>query len=189
MCDLTDFLTAHPKSRKIRALNESELSDLSNHKVPSDILDFLSNEGISTYQNDFFCTTLPQEHFQTLSDWGLKGETCYVFLKTAFGSLCFLHKGKVFQLDPFYGYLYKGRFPFCEFMNLLAPMDSFMEGCYFDIYQKMKNKQTLAPDEIFALVPALPLGGSLETSHVEVVKMREHLGFLAQLFDNKTTNP
>lgn len=189
MCDLADFLAAHPKSKKIGTFNESDLSDLEKKKIPSDLIEFLRNEGISTYHNDFFCTTLPQEHFKTLSEWGLKGEDCYTFLKTAFGSLCFLNKSKVFQLDPFYGYLFKGRFDFCKFMNLLAPMDSFMEGCYFDVYQKIKKKQTLAPEEIYALTPALPLGGSFETSHFEVVKMREHLGFLAQLFDNKTTNP
>ena len=185
MYTIDDFLAVNPRTRKIGSIAEQVLTDLSNHQVPADIIEFLQREGIATYRDDFFCTTVPQDYFDTLHEWGLKGSECYTFLKTAFGSLCFSLKGKIFQLDPISGYLYKGRFDFCDFMNLLAPMDSFMKGCYFGIYQKIEKRQPLAPDELYGLVPALPLGGSLETSTFEVMKAREHLSILAQLFNNK----
>ncbi|GAB3573340.1 T6SS immunity protein Tdi1 domain-containing protein [Hymenobacter daeguensis] len=185
MCNLDDFLATNPRTRKIKSIDESAISELAEYHTPPDIIAFLHTEGIATFRDDFFCSTLPREHFETLSEWGLKGEECHTFLKTALGSLCFSLKGKIYQLEPLKGIVYKGRFPFCEFMNLLVPMDSFMEGSYFDIYQKIKSKVKLRPDEIYGLTPALPLGGSLETSTFEVVKLREHLAFLAQLFDNK----
>lgn len=186
MCDLTKFYKYNPRSRNVGLFSEHTLSLLSKLKIPPDIIKFLQDEGLTTYCDDFFYTTLPQDHYQTFSEWGLNGKDCFAFLKTAFGSLCFYKKGKIFQLDPISGYLYKGRFQFCEFMNLLVTMDSFMESCYFDIYQKIEKKQTLANDEMYALVPALPLGGSFETSRIEIVKMQEQHSFLAQLFGNKT---
>ena len=70
-------------------------------------------------------------------------------------------------------------------MNLMLTSDSILESCYFDIYEKHKTGNQLQYDEIYALLPALPIGGSFETSKYEVVKMREHLGFLAQLFGNQ----
>lgn len=185
MCDLTKFFKANPRSEKIASFQESDLQFLLEKNIPADIIEFLQTEGLATYRDNFFCTTMPQEHFQLFSEWGLKGENCYAFLKTAFGSLCFYKKGKIFQLNPITGSVYKGLFEFCGFMNLLAITDSFMESCYFDIYQEIKKNRVLKPDEIFALVPALPLGGSFKTSKFEVVKMREHLAFLAQLFGNK----
>jgi len=185
MCSIDDFLAANPRSRKIKTIDEQAIVALLKQQAPADMVEFLQQEGIATYRDDFFCTTVPQDYFDVLSEWGLKGAECFTFLKTAFGSLCFSLKGKIFQLDPLNGYLYKGRFDFCNFMNLLAPMDSFMEGCYFDIYQGIKKKHPLASDEIYGLVPALPLGGSFEKSAFEIVKVREHLSILAQLFDNK----
>ena len=187
MCDLIDFFNANP-GRRIRSFSENELSVLWDFKIPVDILEFLQTQGFSTYRDHFFSTTLPQKHFKLFSEWGLDGKDCFAFFKTALGSLCFYKKGKIFQIDPISGSLYKGRFEFCDFMNLLVPMDSFMESCYFDIYQKIPNKKVLAEDEMYALTPALPLGGSLETSRFEVVKFQEHLGFLAQLYNNKIRN-
>ena len=188
MCDLTDFFEAHPRSMRISSFDNYNLSVLEEYKLPKDIIEFLKKDGISTYHNDFLSSTLPQEHFQVFSEWGLKGTECFAFLKTALGTLCFYRAGKIFRLDPITGHLYKGKFEFCEFMNLVTTFDSFLESCYFDIYQKIEKKKVLAYDEIYGLVPALPLGGSFETSHFEVVKINEHLGFLAQLFDNKAKN-
>lgn len=42
----------------------------------------------------------------------------------------------------------------------------------------------LEQDEIYAIIPSLPLGGGQETSKLEVVKMREHLAILSELYGN-----
>ena len=188
MCDLKDFIEANQPVRRIHAFDEQSLSALSRDKVPVDIIEFLGQEGLSTYRDDFFWTTLPQDHFQTLTEWGLPGKQCFAFLKTAFGGLFFLKNDKIYRLDPFSGYLIESDFDLCTFLNLVLIMDLTLEACYFDIYQNHQNhrlNQPLQEGEVYGLVPALPLGGSFETSAIEVVKMHEYLAFLAQLFNNK----
>ncbi len=185
MVELDGFLEAHPRSRKAEPFAAADLAALAKHKTPPEIAEFLREEGRAGYRDDFFVSTLPQDHFAALSEWGLKGEQCHTFLRTAFGSLCFAMKGKIFQLEPLSGYLYKGRFGFADFMNVLAPMDAFLEGCWFDRYAQIKRRKKLGPDEIYGLSPALPLGGSFEGSKLEVVKLREHLAMLAELFGHK----
>jgi hypothetical protein len=106
-------------------------------------------------------------------------------MRTALGGVAFWKRGNIFQLNPFTGNVIKHDLEFCEFMNLWLTTDAALESDYFDVYQKGKMNRSLQYDEIFALVPALPLGGSFETSKLEVVKMYEHLTFLAQLFNNK----
>lgn len=45
--------------------------------------------------------------------------------------------------------------------------------------------EALPPEQILALVPALPFGGSLDTSRVEPVDMKVHLHLLAQMTGGK----
>src|SRR5215510_10737440 len=119
MCDLKDFIEANQPIRKIHSFDDQSLSALSGYKTPADIIEFLRQEGLSTYRDDFFWTTLPQDHFQTFTEWGLPGKQCYAFLKTAFGGLFFVKKDKTYRLDPFSGYVIESDFDFCAFMNLV----------------------------------------------------------------------
>lgn len=185
MCDLTDFFESNPLTRKLRAFDEEEMAMLTKFNLPPEIIAFLKLQGLSTFRDDFLGTTLPQEHFQTFSAWGLKGEKCFAFLKTALGSLCYWQNGKVFQLEPISGYVYKGRFDFCNFMNLLVPMDAFMESTYFDIYQKIRTETELNHDEVYGMFPAIASGGSFETSKFEKVNFNEHVSSLAHLNGHK----
>jgi hypothetical protein len=185
MCDNSKFFSARPRSRTIRSFSQHELAELSIRDVPRDICDFLQAEGLCAYQNDFLWTTLPQQHDEILSEWGLKPKQCITFLRTALGGLCFLHKESVHQLDPLSAVVYKSDLTFCQFMNLFVPMNAFVESAYVDVYERGKPSVRLEHDEMLALVPALPLGGSLESSRLEVVKMREQMTFLAQLAGNK----
>lgn len=184
MCNLSDFLAANPRSRKLGSFKQEDCLLLGKQKIPSDIVGFLQTEGICTYRDDFLWTALPLDHFQTLSAWGLPGEQCFVFMRTSLGGLIFWRRDKIFQLNPFTGNVIENDLNFCEFMNLWLTTDAAMESDYFDVFQRGKRGRLLENDEIFALVPALSLGGSLETSGLEVVKIREHLAFLAQLFNN-----
>lgn len=188
MCNLDEFFATYPLTRRLRAFDAQDLEQLATYKLPADIQEFLKTEGLATYYEDFWWTTLPQYHFQTFSEWGLHGKSCYAFLRTALGGLLYYSKGKINRLDPYSGSVVKYNLDFCTYMNGLLTIDTSLEATYFDVYKKGRTAQLLEYDEIFALVPALPLGGSLETSRLEVVKMHEHLAFLAQLFGNKVRN-
>ncbi len=185
MCDLTDYLEANPRSKKLRAFTETEIQEMRDSKVPDEIIDFLNAEGLSNYKNNFYETTLPQWQTETLNFWGLKGKQCFAFLKTAFGGIFYFHKEKIYRLNPFTGNTVRSDFDFCNYLNVLMTIDEIANSCYYDIYEKNNSGEQLKPDEIYGLFPALQMGGSFETSKYEVVKMHEHLGFLAQLFDNK----
>lgn len=185
MCELREFLKANPVSRTLRPLREPERAGLAACRLPPEVADFLKTYGLSTFHAGFFGTTLPEWHFDTLSEWGLKGRECFAFLKTALGGLFYYRKGKIYRLNPFTGNAVKSDLSFGAYMNLLLTMDAILEACYLDVYQARITDDLLQYDEIYALVPALPLGGSLETSRLETVKMREHLALLAQLYNNK----
>ena len=185
MSDIDEFLAANPRSRRIREYTAEELERLNDERIPADVRDFLRAEGAASFHDDFFWTTLPDEQRESLKVWGLDSNGCTAFLRTALGSICYVRRGKVGRLDPVSGYAYPGRHDFREFMNVVLTMDVIWESMYFDIYQQKKTERPLEYDEIYGLVPALPLGGSVTTSRLEVVKMREHLSILAQLFGNK----
>ncbi|NTU58399.1 MAG: DUF1851 domain-containing protein [Chlorobiaceae bacterium] len=185
MYSIFEFLEKHPRNRGITPLDTEASSRLLKCNAPEAVASFLHHEGVSAYHDDFFFTTMPDDHFETLSAWGLNGTHCFAFLRTAFGSIIYSYNGLIFQLDPISGYVYSGQFDLFDFLNLLATMDSFLESTYFDIYQQVKKNETLGFDEVYALTPPLPLGGSFESSHFEIVKMREYLAVTARLYGNK----
>lgn len=185
MNELEEFYKANQPIRKIMEFSQAELVQLDSYDIPMEIKSFLVNQGLATYKNNFYTTTLPQWHMETLSNWGLKGNECFSFMNTAFGGLFFYCDGKINRLNPFTGTVLTSNFNFLKYMKFVLTSESTLEGCYFDIYEKYKLNSPKLADEIYAVVPALPIGGSFETSSYEVVKMREHLVFLAQLYDNK----
>jgi hypothetical protein len=185
MCDLTLFLTRNPRSRSLRPFDERELATLASRDIPDDLRAFLSDHGAATFRDDFYWTTLPEEQDTVMEEWGLSAQKCSAFLRTAFGTLFYHEKGMIGRLDPVTGNAYPGRFAFCDFMNVILGTDTIADSTFLDIYETKKPRKQLDEDEMLGFVPAIPLGGSVETSKIEVVKMREQLGLLAQLFGNK----
>lgn len=51
-----------------------------------------------------------------------------------------------------------------------------------DMFEPIKKRLGIVKhDEMYAFVPALPLGGTARLDHVEKVKAQEHLIFLSQI--------
>lgn len=174
--------------REWRAFSPEERQTLGK-QVPEGVLQFLEREGLSSYGENFLWTTLPDDHRESLSDWGLKGQQAQAFLRTAFGALIFYYREKFHYLDPLQGRRVEMTGDFYLLLNYMLNLDAILEPAFFiDQFQAHKEQAArLQPDEVLAFAPALPLGGTFETASVEIVKMREHLALLAQLFDNKAT--
>lgn len=156
-------------------------------KLPSGIFEFLVEEGLASYSDNFLWTAYPSEFHTILSSWGLNGEKCFTFMRSAFGSCIYYKKNEFFYLDPIEGRIVSlGDDPYL-LLNISLVLDSILaNGFYLDYYQTLKaDHSILQPDEVFAFSPALQSGGSFATSKVEVLKMKEHLIFLAGLFDHK----
>ena len=188
MIDLTEFKLLHIHRREISSFSMDELN-IYKGKLSDEAIDFLSQEGKATYSNDFFRTTLPNTYHDLLNEWGLDGPNCYVFMKTCFGSLIYYYESKYYSLNPYDGSLTKFGKKIDLLLNgyFIAPIILDVT-LWFKLHQKNINVlPALKEDEIYALDPTIPEGGSPETSKIVVVKLKEHLQKLADLFDHTTT--
>lgn len=188
MIDYKKFLQEHQPKKKFGTFSDSELKAME-EELPPEVIDFMTNEGICSFSNNFLWTINPDSCKGILGKWGIKESKCATFIRSAFGALIYYNsRNKKFYLfDPLLGRVMDLADNFDDLLNMMLLLDTILEnGFFIDRFQSLKvDSQALQSDEVFALVPALPLGGSFETSKVENVKLKEHLLFLAQLFDGK----
>lgn len=187
MISYEGFKERHYPSKKKRGdYSEDELVSM-RENLPEGIVEFLENEGVSSYSNNFLWTAHPGDFHDVLTKWGLPGNECFTFMRSAFGACIYYCQNNFYYLDPLLGRVVSlGDDPYL-LLNYSLCLDAILtNGLFEDYYKKMNaDRNLLRPDEVFAFAPALPLGGSFEISKVEIVKMSEHLVFLAQLFDGK----
>ena len=184
-----EFLTAYPISGQAVPYSDGEINKLKD-EVPDDLLNFFRQMGRCSFADGFLTTVYPYDidYKSMLKQWGLKkkGEPI-VFLKTVFG-LCF------FYLDKKYYYLDAPRGLYerfagsanLAFNNVISSWAMINEISMYPVY--MEHRSSLPPlknDEVYMLVPAMPLGGSFEKSKLEPGKLLEHLFILAELYDNQ----
>ena len=174
---------------KIRDFTKKEIDLIPNHL--GGIKDFLRSEGLAKYENNFFWTCLPNDFHDILNYWGLKGNDSYVFFRSAFGGALLKHDKKLYMFDPIFNRLFdwgqadeQGVY---MIINYNLRLDVFKENCFHkQCFSEIKDaSRKLKEDEIFGFVPAIPFGGSLEDSKKEIVKFKEHLMFLCQLFEDR----
>ena len=179
------FRARHSDKKQLGNFTDAELAAL-DKKLPADIINFLKEEGRASYSNYTLWTIHPQEFHDILSEWGLDGNKCYAFIRTAFGGCIYYTKKKFYSFDSLTGTINNLNDEVYALMSLYLNFTFLLHDTWH--LQYLENRTDLPPiqaDEVYGLVPALPFGGNLETSKFEVVKMHEHLAFLAELFDNK----
>lgn len=185
MASYDQFKTKFPEKKILRSFTNDEISAL-DKKLPKEIVEFLSEEGLSSYANGLLWTTHPESFYSILSEWGLDGNKCHAFLRTAFGGCIYYFRKKFYSFDSLTGTINCLNDDIYTLLNVYLTFDFLLQDTWH--LDQIKNDiiiRQLKQDEILALVPALPLGGSFETSKFEIVKMFEHQNFLAQLFNNK----
>jgi hypothetical protein len=179
------FDERHGSKKYIGAFTADELAAMAK-KLPAELVDFLTLEGRSTYSNNTLWTIYPGEFHDILSDWGLDGNKCFAFFRTAFGGCIYYHRKNFYSFDSLTGTINLLNDDVYTLLNLYLSFGFLLNDTWHLNYVENRDDiPKIAYDEVYALVPALPFGGSFDTSKLEVVKMREHLAFLAQLFDNK----
>lgn len=184
MITYEEFREVHHSKNQFGVFTDKELSALA-EKLPLDIVNFLKEEGRCSYSNQIIWTCHPNEFYEILSQWGL-GKNCHAFIRTAFGGCIYYSRKNFYSFDSIKGTINNLNDEVYTLINVFLTFNFLLNHTWhLNILDSRKNLPLLKPDEIYALVPALPLGGSLENSQLEVVKMFEHLSFLAQLFDGK----
>ncbi len=190
MVDITKFLERHPKV-KYGAFNPVKISQLRG-KIPTILVEFLENEGRAIF-GGMFRTVLPESYHEILIDWGLPGSDCYVIMTSVFGNLIYFYNDGLYGLNPntgIYGAFMDSGDPEVDFsvmMNNHLVMDLILNSDFmfplFEKYQGILRKPN--ENEVYALRPSIPEGGSPESSEMEVVDLAKHLSILAQLYDNR----
>lgn len=190
MIVLKEFLELNPLDKREGDFPEKEILALKD-KIPVDLYDFLKQEQKSVYGNGFFRTVLPTDYHGILNNWGLDGNNCFAFLRSSFGCIAFYYKNKCYAFNPQEGEnLVITGSDFNRLFNFSLSWDMNLNGgfCYDLHLQNINKLAELKEDEMYTLVPSLPLGGDRETSKVVIVKMKEELDILAKQFNHKTTN-
>jgi len=192
MIDLSQFREIYFDKRQVGYFSDGELEILQGN-FPDEVIEFLRQEGKCTYRDDFLWTVLPDEYYSMMEGWGFENQgidpkKCHACLRTSFGSLIYCYEKEFYSFSPFIADNGTLGSSFDFLLNYQITGDILDGVFWFDLHQRMRSKmEQLKEDEIYAIVPSIPLGGSPETSKVEVVKMREHLAILAELYDHRVT--
>lgn len=185
MIDHEKFTARHAQRHQIAPFSAVDLADMAK-KLPPDIVEFLSAEGRCSYSNGTLWTVYPGEFHEILSDWGLDGKKCHAFFRTAFGGCIYYFRKKFYFFDSLTGTINCLNDDVYTLISAYLTMTFLLHDTWH--LQHLEDRADLPaplPDEIYGLVPALPFGGSFESSRLEVVKMREHLAFLAECLGNQ----
>lgn len=153
-------------------------------RLPATLIDHWKEQGWCGYLNGLLWIVNPQDFEAAIVDWVTEqDQPAFVFARTSFGDLFVWANNQVYFLSIHHGW----------FEDLTVDMEIFFNGILCDkqylniglrgaLHQKALPKLgALEPDECYAFVPALALGGSEEVRSLQRVKLREHLAFLVQL--------
>jgi hypothetical protein len=153
-------------------------------KLPLPLLDEWKENGWCGYAKGLIWIVDPDDFESILGDWvDLSSTSAIAFVRTAFGDLFLWSDGEVYMLTVQDGNLEVITSDIEAFFNTFLCEESVLDKVLKkNIYQgALQRLGPPEPDECYAFVPALPLGGSGTTDTVERVKLREHLNFLSQL--------
>ena len=179
------FLEANPIYGEIIPYSQAELDKLAGD-IPKDLFEFMKTFGRCSFKSGLLTTVNPSEIDcnSVFKAWGFAEGDYYIFLKTCFGVCIYHYRGNYYYLDPQEGVFSKMGRSLEILLNGSLTLDLFVVDLfrYNEYIIKKDNLPGLKNLEIYMLVPALPIGGSYESSEFVPGNMFEHLCFLAQLF-------
>lgn len=177
-----DFENEYGPSKQYEMPSEAAIRGYTDG-LPSDLLDHWRSVGWCSYGNGLLWLVDPRQFEGIVEDWTDLGPSPpLVFLRSAFAHLYLWHGGAVYSLDTQRGDLRKVT-PRVELMfTLLCDPEIKERILRASLYEKARP--LLGPpamDECYGFEPALALGGPGTLETIRRVKIREHLGILAQL--------
>lgn len=183
MSQFKNFHKLHDPGLKCKKAANKSIQEYKD-KLPSSLLEEWKENGWCGYAQGLIWIVNPDSFEDILGDWvDLTSTSAIVFARTIFGDL-FLWSGDQVHIltvqDGDVEVITKDIEIF--FNKFLCEEDILDNVLKKDLYQEALQRLGLPePNECYAFVPALALGGPGTVDTIERVKLREHLHFLAQL--------
>lgn len=159
--------------------------------LPKFFIEIWKNEGLSSHKDGFFWLVNPEEYHELIKQFIPAQTSLHVLMRTAFGGLIYFDENSHAQKGKEqYNYLcpiYLQVTPFTSSLEAvmngwLTTTEIYAPLMFYDLYVMARTKLPRpAADECFGFSPAIALGGDMESDHIKLFKIKEHLSFLSQL--------
>lgn len=155
------------------------------HIAPPELRELLQTFGQNVYAQGFFRFVVPAQFRGYTSLWNLPPERCVPFMKCAFGHIILFHDHMYKAINPVHNNVDElageGELDFV--MDILLTDRPALESSFLiDLYEQSVGRLGIpSENEIYALVPALRLGGPRAAQRVERLKMLPEMQILSQL--------
>lgn len=153
-------------------------------KLPKSLIELWENEGWCGYAKGFIWVVDPADYVDILNKWlKTSSKPFFAFARTAFGDIFLWDGNEAYYLNVHHDKI-KRITDEIEIVFNSVLCDSvvleklLLQGLYQEALPRLGQPN---PDECYAFVPALVLGGPGTADSLQKVKLREHLGILAQL--------
>jgi len=147
-------------------------------RVPPDLIAHWKANGFCSYWDGLLWMTDPLVFDSFAEEAEMKGT---LFARTAFGDAFFWNGRWIEYLDVNYWSDKHVSPDIGVFLELLFVDRTFEELLHRDIFDKARQRLPApAIDECYGFTPPLALGGALDASSVQVVKLRPRLSILKQ---------
>ncbi|NGZ08805.1 MAG: DUF1851 domain-containing protein [Nitrospira sp. LK70] len=182
MSQFEDFERTHGPPENCTKPSDKVIRDYAG-MLPAELLDQWQEFGWCSYGKGLLWFVNPQQFEGLLEEWvDLGPEQPLVFLRTAFAHLYMWHEGYVYSLDVQTAGLSQVTKSIKRMFTLLCDAEVQDKILRAGLYEHAILR--LGPpdrDECYAFEPALAIGGPGTVDTIRRVKMREHLGLLAQI--------
>lgn len=154
--------------------------------LPDELLAHWRKIGLCAYGRGLLWLCDPAQFDDIIGEWAppdsYAGSPPLVFLRTAFAHLYFWHCGWVYSVDVQRADVSQVTDEFSLIFSLLCDPEIKQKILRSSLFEEARPKLGApARDECYAFEPALALGGPGTVDTLRRVKIREHLGILAQL--------
>jgi hypothetical protein len=176
------FEEKYGKGNEYTRLDSSQIAELRKSGLPGFYIDYLEENGLREFGEGFWWFVDPLDWHEELAPFA-GSANLRPAIRTAFGGFIVLHDDSWHYLDP-----HTKSFPSLGrqlgiLVNMTLTKDYALQNMFYgDYFQAaLARLRKVGADEMYAFAPALGLGGTVNAEGVHIVRMREHLAFLAQL--------